>query len=70
MALPQVSDKPATPKRVAAYLINTMISHGLGVEIDALAAAHDVTLSSRQRSDIIVQHEKFAERVRKMIEKV
>lgn len=66
MALPEVVDNP-TPKRVAAYLIEAVVSYGVGDEIDALEQRHGVKLSKKQREEVVRHFTAFADRVKKHV---
>ena len=68
MALPSIHEKP-TPKRVAGYLMDQKISHGLNEDIAAMESAYDLTLTARQREDVVAQYNLYAQRVRAMIKK-
>jgi len=68
MGMPKIHDKP-TPKRVAGYLIETIINRGLNTEITAMEAAFDVTLTPKQREDVTAQYNLYAQRVRAMVKK-
>jgi hypothetical protein len=68
MALPEIHNKP-TPKRVAAYLIDTMISHGLPEEFDAMESAFSVQLTPKQRDEVTRHVEAYRDRIRKILDR-
>lgn len=68
MALPKIHEKP-TPKRVAAYLVDTMINRGLNSEIEAMETAFGVRMSIVQRGSVIRHYEQYVQRIKKVLNK-
>ena len=67
MAFPDIGHPNPTPKRVAAHLMDVVISCGIADEIAALEAKGDAKLSPKQHDDVVRHYTAFAERIRRFV---